>query len=65
MIDRLLERNPRTRRGKLAAEKRLTTVREVGEAWLKGELFAKHGAVNSFVPSGRVTTRTARTHWRS
>jgi integrase len=50
MIDRLLEKNPRTKRGRLAAGKKLTTVREVGEAWLKGELFAKHGPVNGLRP---------------
>ncbi len=50
MIDRLLEKNPRTRRGRLAAEKKLTTVREVADAWLRGELFAKHGAVNGLRP---------------
>jgi len=46
MIDRLLEKNPRTTRGRKAAEGKLTTVREVGEAWTNGELLKKHGPVN-------------------
>lgn len=50
MIDRLLEKNERTKRGQLASQGKLITVREIGEAWLSGELFSKHGAVNGLRP---------------
>ncbi len=51
LIDRLLEKNANTKRGRKAAEGKLTTVREIGEAWLKGELYKRHGAVNGLRPS--------------
>lgn len=46
MIDWKLKRSANTKRGKQAAEGRLTTVKEIGEAYTDGSLFKQHGPVN-------------------